>query len=142
MRSVSFIRATSLGSMHLLLIPGDPRTRCLLVLTDVSPADALQLIDRIRGLSSLEAEPVVLASARNGDEPLSLIARATSRDNGCHRVTDQDGRRAIHCDLTPITWDQVADLMEPFSLAVAGHAHQYLNHDGEMEWIVSTDRSW
>ena len=128
--------------MHLILIPAEPRTRCLLVLAEVSPADALQLIERIRGLSSLEAEPVVLASTRNEDEPLSLIARATSRDNGCHRVTDQGGRPAIHCDLTPITWDQVADLIEPFSIAVAGHARQYLSDDGELEWIISTDRSW
>lgn len=128
--------------MWLLLEQTEPSTRHVLLLADVSPSDAVDLMRGIRRLLSLGTEPVVLASASDGDAPLSLIARVTSSDKGCRRDDSSNGQIAIRCDLTPAAWDQVADLLEPFTVAITGHAHQYLSDDGEIEWMISTDRSW
>ena len=78
-----------------------------------------------------------------GVSDCSLVLRVGEADRGI-RPSDGTAANAFECVARPETWTTVAVQLEPFATPRADrrHIHQYLTEAGDIEWIISTDRSW
>jgi hypothetical protein len=77
---------------------------------------------------------------RPGFSGVPVVATAAERDVGVSRCGSAD---SFLWELTPDSWASVAGLLEPFAAKTDdAHAHQYVEHAGDIRVIVSTDRSW
>jgi hypothetical protein len=49
----------------------------------------------------------------------------------------------FRCRLTPLTWHNIESLLEPFSDgSYFGASHQFLDHHGKIQLIISGGRGW
>jgi hypothetical protein len=128
--------------MQLLLTSDSTVAAPVLLLINVSPADATRLTKELRTLSAATATPILVAPGSSDGPATCLIARVATTDSGCRFGETDAGARVLYCDLTPGTWDQVADLLEPLTEHQPTHAHQYLSDQGPITWIASSDSTW
>jgi hypothetical protein len=66
-----------------------------------------------------------------------LVLRTGPRDRG---MVQLPGLASFECVLTPVGWDDVAGLAEPFLERDAGY--QWLCRSGEAAWLLSRDGRW
>ena len=60
-----------------------------------------------------------------------------------HGVAPEHEPLFFCCRLRPSAWRSIEGLLEPFSDgSYFGASHQYLDHHGEVQWIISGGRGW
>jgi hypothetical protein len=116
--------------------------RVLLTYGD-DPGSATRLRQAAGALAAGSADQEVTVAGLLGFESVdgcSLVAAVGSSNVGIDSLGAN--LNAFRCLLRPAAWENVAGLLEPFETRQAGHAHQYLDDNGPVLWIVSTDRAW
>jgi hypothetical protein len=65
------------------------------------------------------------------------------RDTFDHGTTPDQEPQVFRCRLRPIIWHNIEGLLEPFSDdSYFGASHQFLDHHGNIQLIISGGRGW
>ena len=107
--------------------PGCP----LVALTHFEPAEVVALRSEVMRLAAGEA----VFPALDGEVHLTL--QAGQRDIGIMNA----GAPRLRCVLRPSAWEQVADLLEPFT-EPGQRGFQWLDQTGEVKRLISTTGEW
>ena len=70
-------------------------------------------------------------------EGITITAQAAKRSAGMVQI----GPNSFQWSLTPLWWENVTGLLEPFCESMF-NGHQYLDNKGEITVIISTNRAW
>jgi hypothetical protein len=114
--------------MHIRFFPDGSPDCPIIAITDFTPLEVEDLRDRVLRLAAGEERSILL----NGDVSLSL--RSSKRDVGILE-SDQPG---FSCALRPLTWDNIAGLLEPFAERDE-EGFQWLDESGTVGYL-SPDR--
>lgn len=113
----------------------------LIRLYDFSPAEAGRLFAAVSALAS-GAQYSVWVHKMAGVEAVAdcrLLLRSGSRDSGLVRSAEPV---QFECILAPVSWGNVAGLIEPFVKDADGGTCQWLVSSGDARWLLSTDGRW
>jgi len=79
----------------------------------------------------------------HGVDRCTLTAVTGNADRGLEPVGGSGQR--FRCTLRPMSWETVSEMLEPFERErpePRRETFQYLDENGPVLWIVSTDRAW
>lgn len=101
--------------------------------------EAVELYRLVSDLSAGRREHVALHGTRGFEavDGCRLVLRVGSRDEGVVRLDD-----GFLCTLTPTTWQEVAERVQPFSERANHNAFQYLDDTSEITLLLSVDGGW
>ena len=119
--------------MRLDYVPHGAPDCPLLRITDFTKREIATLQDAARELADGESACVRLEERLALGDDVRLHLHAGRRDAGIQRTP-----RAFEFVLTPLTWRDVLDLIEPF-LAEAPRGYQWLDTSGEVALLLSRD---
>jgi hypothetical protein len=111
----------------------------LIRLYDFDSNGAVELHRLVSDLSAGRRDHVTLHSA-HGFEPVRgcrLVLHVGTRDEGVVPLDD-----GFVCTLTPSTWRNVADLIQPFCERADRNTFQYLDDTSDITLLLSVDGGW
>jgi hypothetical protein len=127
--------------MKLEILPDGSPDCPLLRLFDFTPSEAGQLHDAIAGLASgsnVRADVHHLPAVKPiGGCALTLVV--SRRDQG---VLRKAGPAEFVCGFTAVTWDNVAGLIEPFTVSGCRGYQWLAEAPGEVAVLLSIDGKW
>lgn len=103
----------------------------LVAIADFEPAEVVTLRSEVMSLASGESTSAVL----EGDVHLTL--QVGKRDIG---ILNRGTSRLV-CVLRPLAWEQVADLLEPFT-EPGQQGFQWLDQTGDVKLLISRTGKW
>ncbi len=71
------------------------------------------------------------------ENEIEFTAKVDAKRTGVHKT----GKKGFECCLSAEQWEWLAELAYPLRKPWEG-GHQYLNSDGEIEWIISSGLGW